>query len=208
MANNNDTNNDTNKSYCPKKIEALIDEGVLGLGWVGMTADDVQRIAQMECLEGVRELALAFYEHQNRGVRAVVSSAYLRKLEVLDFSGIGITEEGVCAILETENLPALKELDLSGNTLGDSFMKVSFANLEALERLSLHNSDICPGGLRSIAESVHLSRLRVLDFRYNLEIYFSEIEFLKESKVLKGCLVMGGGKSESSQYRFLVGSEE
>jgi uncharacterized protein (TIGR02996 family) len=110
------------------------------------------------------------------GVRTLVSSPHLTKLETLDLSANGIGTEGARALAESDALPALTDLDLSGdrysrttNPVGDAGVALLAASprLAGLRRLAVGSNGIGPAGAAVLAASPHLRGLVQLDLTNN-----------------------------------------
>jgi uncharacterized protein (TIGR02996 family) len=108
------------------------------------------------------------------GVRALVGSKYLGKLEALSLKGNWLNEYGshrtVAYFLEKANLPALRELDLSWACLDDVDAEALAATpwVGRLRVLNLWHNSIGDRGARALVESPHLAKIELLDLRENL----------------------------------------
>jgi uncharacterized protein (TIGR02996 family) len=108
------------------------------------------------------------------GVRALVGSKYLGKLEALSLSGNWLNEQGshrtVRYFLKKANYPALRELDLSWACLLDADAEALAATpwVARLRVLNLWHNSIGDRGVRALLESPHLAKVELLDLRENL----------------------------------------
>jgi uncharacterized protein (TIGR02996 family) len=109
------------------------------------------------------------------GVRALVGSKYLGKLQSLSLSGNWLNPEGshqtVAYFLKEANLPELRELDLSWACLDDEDAKALARTrwVARLKVLNLWHNSIGDRGARALLGSPKLEDIELLDLRENLE---------------------------------------
>jgi len=110
------------------------------------------------------------------GVRTLVASPHLSRLETLDLSENGHTADTARAVAEAAQLTGLKELDLSGDRYGSASGAVGDEGtaalaaspyLAGLRTLRLCNSGVGAAGAAALAGSPYLRGLERLDLSRN-----------------------------------------
>jgi uncharacterized protein (TIGR02996 family) len=123
---------------------------VRALNLLGLSADDLSRLAASPHLAGLRVLRLHSNGLGNTGVRALTGAAALRGLEVLDLSGPGYYESYYDdPIITADGMEALAGWD----------------GLAGLRRLTLDGSHVRKTGLRALLRSPKVGALRELSLR-------------------------------------------
>jgi uncharacterized protein (TIGR02996 family) len=128
-------------------------------------------IARSRRLAGLTTLSLFFnFNVGDSGLRALLSSRYLKQVTSLDLSGTGLTDDGVRALARSALLGRLRVLRLWNNDLGDGAAEALAASrrVAGLEELdlrgfrSLEPNEMGDGAARALAASRHLGKLRRL----------------------------------------------
>ena len=93
---------------------------VLDLGFNDLTDQGLRTLSDAANLENLRELSL----NDNRqigtpGVRALADSPHFAKLRLIDLSGNGLSESALKVLINGESLMSLDSVPLHGNNIGD-----------------------------------------------------------------------------------------
>ena len=136
--------------------------------WVGPEGVEVLAAAA-----GWTELSALFLPRcgvTDAGLRALLSSPHLSRIERLGLQGNGLGVGAALALMESANRERLLALDLKENQLGDDGARLLALAppLARLTRLDLGKTRIGPVGGRALADSPYLGRLRKLRLGGNL----------------------------------------
>jgi len=110
----------------------------------------------------------------------------LLRFPILDFAENGLTADSLRPILETIHPPAVRELDLGHNDLGDAGAErlANASSLAGLRVLRLTNNGIGDDGLRALAASPMFRRLTHLEVGNN-PVGDSGVQAILDSATLK-----------------------
>ncbi|MFO0555922.1 MAG: TIGR02996 domain-containing protein [Polyangiaceae bacterium] len=153
---------------------------------------DVQQVAELACLKGLRRLVFEG-SYAPASVVAIATSPHLKNLEALTLS---CADGAFAEALVEGQLRSLVTLTLTGTNLGDQGA-TALAKCEALsklERLFLTRADISDEGLTALAGSRWLSKLTLLTLGGNDGITDEGVMALAKSKSLTALthLELGG----------------
>jgi uncharacterized protein (TIGR02996 family) len=117
---------------------------------LGMPVDEVCAVAASLELRALRTLDLAFNTIETRGLAAVVRSVAARHASsiVLDAGRLG---SDAVDVLLAEELPALRELSLAHNAIGDAVHRLAgWAGAPRLEQLDVNHTGLSPAALETL----------------------------------------------------------
>jgi uncharacterized protein (TIGR02996 family) len=143
----------------------------LDLSFNEITAAGAKALARSPHLAGLEALLLQVNRVEDEGVDALAESTTLANLVELDLGGNGIGDEGAFT-LAFGALDKLRILELYRNFISDPGVEAlaQSENLAHLTKLELYDNEIGEDGARALAESPYLRSLAHLHLGNNLDI--------------------------------------
>jgi uncharacterized protein (TIGR02996 family) len=149
------------------RLPQLVQLRSLDLTEIGPEA--ARAVAGCPGLADLTTLSLSLDRIGPEGVQALLAAPHLTRLVSLDLYGCSLGDEGARLLATWPHLAKIKSLVLQNNKLTDAGVAEFIASpyLGALEELDLcNNEEMSAAGLRSLAASKNLPRLRALDLSF------------------------------------------
>lgn len=136
------------------RVQHLTD---LGLAENRLGPASVQALLTSSKSEGLRALDLSDNPIGDEGLRALATSPRLATVDTLLLASVGASSAGVTALLAAP-LPALRQLDLSGNAVADAGAS-ALVPVVIATRLTVEEAGIGASGARALIGEAHTPRL-------------------------------------------------
>jgi hypothetical protein len=156
-------------------LEVVVADGAaIGLGELGLAVNylsprDLEHLARLPGLDGVRRLSLGGNKFLSPGVRILAEQAPLRELRGLNLEGTQCSDEGAAVLATAPAFARLETLSLMSCLVGDTGAAslAAATSLTALRELDLKFNHITAAGVRSLLSSTRLTALAQLQLTHN-----------------------------------------
>ena len=136
-------------------------------------------------LGNLRGLDLSHNAIKDEGVAYLAQ--FPGQLQSLALRRVGLTNQGIQALVDSTLVEGLEQLDLNFNDLGDEAVALlaECESLTNLTNLEISDCRLSAKGVKSLCESKHLSHLKRLDLRSN-DIAEGGVSMISEATFLPG----------------------